>query len=72
LHLPNIQITLFCASNYFITLFACIRETSNDFITNVVFNPSHIVFAKSTNNNMEGESIKAIEHASKEHLALKT
>jgi hypothetical protein len=28
-------------------------------ITNVVFNPSHIVFAKSTNNNMEGESIKA-------------
>jgi hypothetical protein len=70
LHLPNIQITLFCASNYLINLFACIKETSNDMITNVVFNPSHIVFASSTNNNMEGESIKTTKHATKEHIVL--
>ncbi len=39
-------------------------------ITNVVFNPSHIVFASSTNNNMEGESIKTTKHATKEHIVL--
>jgi hypothetical protein len=43
-------------------------ESLNDLITNVVFNPSHIVFASSANNNMEGEVAKVIEHATKNIL----
>jgi hypothetical protein len=45
-------------------------ESSNDLITNVVFNLSHIVFASFVNNNMEGETIDVIEHAIKKHLVL--
>ncbi len=47
-----------------------------DLIVNLVFSPSHIVFASSTSKKMEGEIAKAIKvvevanHATKEHLAL--
>jgi hypothetical protein len=44
-------------------------ESSNDLITNVIFNPSHIVFASSAN-NMEGEVVEVKKHATKEHLVL--
>jgi hypothetical protein len=45
-------------------------ESLHDLITNVVFNPSHIVFANSANNNMEGEAVEVTEHATKQHLVL--
>jgi hypothetical protein len=40
-------------------------EFSNDLITNVVFNLSHIDFVGFASNNMESEPVNAIEHATK-------
>jgi len=51
-------------------------ELPNDLVVDLVFSPSHIIFASSASKKMEGEIAKAIKvvevakHATKEHLAL--
>jgi hypothetical protein len=51
-------------------------ELPNGLVIDLVFNPSHIIFASSVSKKMEGEIAKAIKvvevakHATKEHLAL--